>query len=392
MSAIYSGCETAYASLSSAKLHEMQENKEKGSGLISKHIKRYNRILTTILIGNNLVNVISSLLTSFVLGKLISDSLLSIIISTLIVTPLLVIFGEIVPKLIAKQYPKKYLQLFSWYIDVNFWIFWLLTWPISKISKKVYVTNSEEDLKNILNIAQQEGVIQIGESILAKNALDLDSTKVSSHYIKIKDVTTINYKSNIAQAHSIFKETNYSRLPIEQNGKLIGILLLKDIFHLQRGKIINYMKTVPTISANALLSSALEKMRVARAQMAFITENNTSTEILGILTIEDIIEEIVGEIYDEFDDDEQIYEISLEKSRVKSNVSIYDVFKQLEIDLDYLEENEENLSIKDWLLVKMQKDKLYKNSRFVLDEKFAFKVIEKHKNNDKKTIIEVSKL
>ncbi|SYV96982.1 Hemolysin C, partial [Mycoplasmopsis edwardii] len=153
--------------------------------------------------------------------------------------------------------------------------------------------------------------------------MDLDSTKVLSHYIRLKDVTSIRFKANIKEAHEIFKETNYSRLPIEQDGKLIGILLLKDIFHLQKGKIMNYMKQVPTVSANSILSSALEKMRTARAQMAFVTENNNSSEIIGIITIEDIIEEIIGEIYDEYDNEEKIYEISLEKSRVEEDVIMW---------------------------------------------------------------------
>ncbi|UWV92457.1 CBS domain-containing protein [Mycoplasmopsis cynos] len=103
------------------------------------------------------------------------------------------------------------------------------------------------------------------------------------------------------------------------------------------------MKLVPTVSANSILSSALEKMRSARAQMAFVTENNNGSEIIGIITIEDIVEEIIGEIYDEYDE-EKIYEISLEKSRVEDDVIMWDLFKQLEIDESLLEDSEEDLS------------------------------------------------
>ncbi|VEU64953.1 CNNM domain-containing protein [Mycoplasmopsis cynos] len=391
LSAIYSGCETAYSSFSGVKIHEMLENKEKSSKLIERHHKRYNRILTTILIGNNLVNVATSTITAYLISKVIYEERIAIIVSTAVVTPLLVLFGEITPKLIAKQYPKQYLQCFGWYIDLNYWIFWILTWPITKLSKKVYVTNSEDDLKTIINLAQKEGVLQTGESILAQKALDLDSTKVSSHYIKLKDVTSIKFKANIQEALDIFKETNYSRLPIEKDGQLIGILLLKDIFYLKRGKIINYMKLVPTVSANSILSSALEKMRSARAQMAFVTENNNGSEIIGIITIEDIVEEIIGEIYDEYDDEEKIYEISLEKSRVEDDVIMWDLFKQLEIDESLLEDSEEDLSLAKFLILKTKKTKLYKNTRYVLKNKVAFKVLESNLKN-KKAIIEVSKL
>ncbi|WP_416322143.1 CNNM domain-containing protein [Mycoplasmopsis felis] len=389
LSSIYSGCETAYSTLPKSKIYEMVENKETSNKLISKHYNKYNRILTTILIGNNLVNVISSVLMGVFLGKLFTDETLIIIISTAIVTPLLVIFGEITPKLLARKNPKKFLQIFSWWIDLNYWVFWILTWPIHKLSKDVYITNSEEDLKSIINLAQSEGVLQTGESLLAKNALDLDSTKVLSHYIKLKEVTTLSYKSNVNEAIHLFKETNYSRIPVEQNGQLIGILLLKDIFHLKKGKIINYIKRVPLISSNSILSSALEKMRAARAQMGFVVENNNSTDVIGIITIEDIIEEIIGEIYDEYDDDEKIYEISLEKSRVRGDTLIGELFKQLELDPSLLEENEEQLTLYYWFAKKINKPKLYKTSKYTLKDKVSFKVLETNKNKESETLIEV---
>ncbi|MEI2462150.1 CNNM domain-containing protein [Mycoplasmopsis felis] len=389
LSSIYSGCETAYSTLPKSKIYEMVENKETSNKLISKHYNKYNRILTTILIGNNLVNVISSVLMGVFLGKLFTDETLIIIISTAIVTPLLVIFGEITPKLLARKNPKKFLQIFSWWIDLNYWVFWILTWPIHKLSKDVYITNSEEDLKSIINLAQSEGVLQTGESLLAKNALDLDSTKVLSHYIKLKEVTTLSYKANVSEAIHLFKETNYSRIPVEQNGQLIGILLLKDIFHLKKGKIINYIKRVPLISSNSILSSALEKMRAARAQMGFVVENNNSTDVIGIITIEDIIEEIIGEIYDEYDDDEKIYEISLEKSRVRGDTLIGELFKQLELDPSLLEENEEQLTLYQWFAKKINKPKLYKTSKYTLKDKVSFKVLETNKNKESETLIEV---
>ncbi|WP_322876384.1 CNNM domain-containing protein [Mycoplasmopsis felis] len=389
LSSIYSGCETAYSTLPKSKIYEMVENKETSNKLISKHYNKYNRILTTILIGNNLVNVISSVLMGVFLGKLFTDETLIIIISTAIVTPLLVIFGEITPKLLARKNPKKFLQFFSWWIDLNYWVFWILTWPIHKLSKDVYITNSEEDLKSIINLAQSEGVLQTGESLLAKNALDLDSTKVLSHYIKLKEVTTLSYKANISEAIQLFKETNYSRIPVEQNGQLIGILLLKDIFHLKKGKIINYIKWVPLISSNSILSSALEKMRAARAQMGFVVENNNSTDVIGIITIEDIIEEIIGEIYDEYDDDEKIYEISLEKSRARGNTLIGELFKQLELDPSLLEENEEQLTLYQWFIKKINKSRLYKTSKYTLKDKVSFKVLETDKNKESETLIEV---
>nr|WP_233262770.1 CNNM domain-containing protein [Mycoplasma sp. NEAQ87857] len=393
LSSIYSGCETAYSSISAAKIHEMVEKKERFGTLIQRHVKKYNQILSTILIGNNLVNVGSATLMSFIIGQANFDSGTAAIISTAVVTPLLVLFGEIIPKLLAKAHPVMYLKIFGIFIEINYWFFFVLTYPISKLSKKVYETHTEEDLKNFLKIAQNEGVLQTGESLLAQKALDLDSTKVQAHYIKLKDVETIDSKATVAEALDLFIDTNYSRIPVIKEGTLIGIILLKDIFHVnKKERIIDYVKTVPFISANSILSSALEKLRLVRSQMGFVVENNNSNEPIGIITIEDIIEEIIGEIYDEYDDDEEIYEISLEKSRVQSNVIVSEVFKQLEIDTDLLADDEWDLTLRHWLLNKTNKQRLTKNTRYTLDDKVSFKVIEIVKNQKHTAIIEVHKL
>ncbi|VEU70395.1 CNNM domain-containing protein [Mycoplasmopsis glycophila] len=393
LSSIYSGSETAYSTLSPAKLHDMQENKSRFAHLIAKQSKRYNQILSTILIGNNLVNVSSATLMSLLLNYTALSDTQATIISTAIVTPLLVLFGEIVPKLVAKSYPVAFLKTFCIFIEINYWLFFVLTFPISKLSRKVYETNSEEDIKSFLKIAQNEGVLETSESILAQNALNLDSTKVISHYVKLKDVQTIDYKSTVKDALRIFKETNYSRLPVIKEDTLIGVILIKDIFDANhKDRIIDYLKNVPFISANSILSSALEKLRFARSHMGFVVPNNNSNETIGIITIEDIIEEIIGEIYDEYDDDEEIYEISLAKSRVQSNLYVYDVFKQLDIDLTFLTEEEEELDLRSWLLKRTNKIRLTKNFRYNLEDEITFKVVEIIKGPQHYAIIEIHKL
>ncbi|WP_426461523.1 CNNM domain-containing protein [Mycoplasma hafezii] len=393
LSSIYSGSETAYSTISPARLHDMVENKERFATIIQKQSKRYNQILSTILIGNNLVNVGSASLMTYFMARVIGNDETAAIISTAVITPLLVLFGEIIPKLLAKSYPVKFLKTFCLFIELNYWLFFILTYPISKISKKVYETNTEEDIKNFIKIAQDEGVLQTGESILAQNALDLDSTKVSSHYIKLKDVETVDFKATVGEALKIFKETNYSRLPVIKDGQLIGIILVKDIFHVQKSeRVVDYLKNVPNISANSILSSALEKLRAARAQMGFVVENNSSTDTIGIITIEDIIEEIIGEIYDEYDDDEVIYEISLEKSHVQSDVKMNEVFKQLELDTELLEEGESELDLRSWLLKRTNKSRLTKNTKYIIENEISFKVIEIVKNQKFSAIIEVHKL
>ncbi|WP_406618304.1 CBS domain-containing protein [Mycoplasmopsis lipophila] len=188
----------------------------------------------------------------------------------------------------------------------------------------------------------------------------------------------------------MFKETNYSRLPVQKDGQFIGIVHLKDIFFLEKGKIINYFKPIPFISINISLSNALEKMRSAKAQMAFVTQNNNTQEVIGIITIEDILEEIVGEIYDEYDEDEykKIFEISLELFHIMGKTKMKEIIKQLELDLD-LNKEELNLTLTNWLVSKIG-HKIKKSNKFTYND-ITFSVIEmpNDKVNDYKFEVEL---
>lgn len=393
-SAIFSSCETAYTSINPSKIETMIDNKEKGAKLIKKQHMFFNRTISTILIANNLVNIASSALFSYLLSTLIptNKSNLQVIISTCVLTPIIVIFSEVVPKVVAKAHPVGVIKSFYWFIEMLYWLFIPLTYPISKIGKKIYITNTEEEVKSLIDIAKEEGVLEQGESTMVQNALDLDSAKVSQHFIRLKNVDYVSWKSSMQEVLEKFKETNYSRIPIEKDDNLIGIVHLKDIFYLQKGNILNYIKTVPTVSANSILSVALEKMRDSRAQMAFVVNNNTSDKVIGIITIEDIIEEIVGEIYDEFDNDETIYEISLEKCRAKGNVEMKTLWKQLEFeDLfdDFeLPEEEKDMTLYEWFEKQLQ-HKPRKNSKIDYKEKISFKLIEKKTTKNSSDIFEI---
>ena len=393
-SAIFSSCETAYTSINPSKIETMIDNKEKGAKLIKKQHMFFNRTISTILIANNLVNIASSALFSYLLSTLIptNKSNLQVIISTCVLTPIIVIFSEVVPKVVAKAHPVGVIKSFYWFIEMLYWLFIPLTYPISKIGKKIYITNTEEEVKSLIDIAKEEGVLEQGESTMVQNALDLDSAKVSQHFIRLKNVDYVSWKSSMQEVLEKFKETNYSRIPIEKDDNLIGIVHLKDIFYLQKGNILNYIKTVPTVSANSILSVALEKMRDSRAQMAFVVNNNSSDKVIGIITIEDIIEEIVGEIYDEFDNDETIYEISLEKCRAKGNVEMKTLWKQLEFeDLfdDFeLSEEEKDMTLYEWFEKQLQ-HKPRKNSKIDYKEKISFKLIEKKTTKNSSDIFEI---
>ncbi|EGV00130.1 hemolysin related protein [Mycoplasmopsis columbina SF7] len=370
-SGFFSAGETAYTSLNPGKVETLIDKKSFGAKLIKKQYKFFNQTLATILICNNIVNIASSSLISYILSTKIQgiSNDYNVLISTVVMTPIIVLFGEIIPKLVAKAHPIYSAQFLCYPLLFFYYLFWIFTYPISKIGKKIYITNTEEDVKNLIDVAQNEGVLETNESIMAQNALDLDSTKVRKHYIRLKDVSFVSGDDSISVAQEIFLDTNYSRLPVKnKDGEFIGIVLLKDIFHLQRGKIISYLKTIPTISANISLARALEILRMNKAQMAFVTENNNSRETLGIITIEDILEEIVGEIYDEYDEDEwkEISEISLELYHVLSNVKMKDIVKRLEIEIN-ISKKELDMQLKNFLEHRSGK-KMSKSLEYSVDD------------------------
>ncbi|WP_373439293.1 CNNM domain-containing protein, partial [Metamycoplasma equirhinis] len=137
-------------------------------------------------------NIAASTLLVYILSLSLLSPGTSTIISTAVMTPIIVLFAEIIPKLIAKLHPERTVKAFYWFIETLYWLFFPITFPISKIGKKIYITNTEEEVKNLLSIAQNEGVLETNESAMAKNVLDLDSTKVSQHYIKLKNVDYIS--------------------------------------------------------------------------------------------------------------------------------------------------------------------------------------------------------
>ncbi|MEA4115586.1 CNNM domain-containing protein [Mycoplasma sp. 744] len=354
-SSMFSAAETAYTSLNLGKVETLISNKNNFTNkLIKKQYLAFNQVLVTILICNNIVNIASSAILSWILSITLGGTNLEnyiALLSTAVMTPIIVLFGEIIPKLIAKSHPIYTSKTLCYPLLFFYYLFWPFTYPISKIGKKIYITNTEEDLKNIIDVAQNEGVLETNESIMAQNALDLDSVKVKKHFVKLKDITFVEVDNNISRVLEVFAETNYSRLPVKnKENDFIGIILLKDIFTLQKGNISKYIKTVPTLSSNISLSKALEILRSNKVQMGFVTENNSSKEIIGLITIEDILEEIVGEIYDEYDEEEWEYleEISLELYKANSKIKIKTIEKEIEVDLD-LSKDEEKLTLAKWL-------------------------------------------
>lgn len=386
LSAFFSAAETAYSSVSKSKIEIEAKNKKRGAILIKKHYKSFGWTLSTILICNNLVNISASALITFLFTKLLGVSGKATIIATFVITPIIVIFGEIVPKLFAKKNPYKYLIKVSFVMHFFNIILFPITYPLSKIAFNSKITHSEREIKSLIDIAKKEGVLDKHEATLASKALDLDSTSVNKVMVKRKDIIFIDHETTVQDALEIFMREGRSRLPIRKNNEFIGILILKNIFLKPKTDIIsNYKTNTVVVSRHIIVSKALEEMRIHKTHMVLVSEKINSTKIVGLLTIEDIIEELVGEIYDEHDKDLKITEIAHFKWIAIGSAKMSELEKNINLSFENINTSE---NIKYWLQSRINR-KIKKGLIYIYKDKIKFKVISN--KNKEETIIEISK-
>ncbi|CAC13687.1 HEMOLYSIN C [Mycoplasmopsis pulmonis] len=380
LSSFFSSAETAYASLNIAKLNQDVKSKKKSALLIQKQIKSFSKTLTSILVGNNLVNIGFSSMTTLLLSKTLQENEFLITIFTIfLATPLVIIFGEIIPKILAKKYAYQFLKKTCYIVEFFNYLFIIITFPVLYFKKtNENVTNSEMDLKSYVEIANEEGVINKDESKLISNAFDLNSEKVIRHYVKSENITFLNADDNVAKAIELTKKDRYSRIPVKQQNNFLGIIHISDLLGEEpETNIRKYIYQIPKISHFSSLTKALESLRSEKKHMAFVTKKNLESQqeqIIGIITMEDIIEELVGEIYDEYDDDVLILEVSLGKYHVWGNAKMSNFISQSEIDL----EADEDENVSDWIKKRFKK-KIKLNSKFIYKKQLQIKVIEINK-------------
>ncbi len=382
-SAFFSAAETAYSSVSQSKIETSAKNKKRASLLIQKHYSKFGWTLSTILIFNNLVNIAASTLVAYLFSNIMTNQVMATIVATFVMTPIIVILGEIIPKLLAKKYSFGYLTKIAYVMETLNWVFFPLTFPLSKLALSSKVTNTETEIKTMIDLANREGVLEKREATLAKNALDLDSSKIHNIMTSRKSVKTVSIEATISKALEIFAKTGHSRLPVTKKDIYVGVVLLKDIFRVSEGNVSDYVLSVPYISKNSIATKALEKMRKLKTHIAFVSSSKSATKVLGIITIEDIIEEIVGEIYDEHDASKSVREIGLHKLFAIGSASM----KELETISKQKFEDSKDVSIRQWLQSRINRT-IKTGLTYTYKNKYMFKITSN--KNGQETEIEIT--
>jgi CBS domain containing-hemolysin-like protein len=314
LSAFFSASETAFSSLNRIKLKNLAAGGNKRAALVLKIVENYEKLLSTVLIGNNIVNIASSALGTILFVGIFGKA--GVPMTTLIMTILVLLFGEISPKTLAKEAPERVSMRFAPVLRVFIWIFgplnhiftlWKgLVLKVFRVSVDRRVTEAE--LLTFVEEVRQEGGINQGEEDMIRRTIEFDDLTANDIVTPRVDLTAVEISESPEHIEQVFYSTGFSRLPVyrESIDTILGIILLKDFYHfmLKEGGsktegFENILKPAVFVAKSIKIPRLLKTLQEKKAQLAVLVDEFGGT--VGIVTIEDIVEELVGEIWDEHD-------------------------------------------------------------------------------------------
>lgn len=350
LSGFFSATETAFTAVNKVRLKAKAEDGDKGAKRVLKLADKYDRLLTTILIGNNIVNILASSLATLLFVFWIKDNEpLATTLSTVATTVIVLIFGEITPKVLAKEHPEGFARFSSPIISALIYVFMPLNiifagwkWVLLKIFKhKEDNAITDDELKIMVEEAEQEGGINAQESDLIRSAIEFNDLEAKDILVPRVDLVAIDSKTPLDEVDKVFMGTRYSRLPVYKGSidNIVGILHEKDFIKQRSEKNFSLEKAAKPavfVVSTTKISSVLQQLQKSKTHMAVVSGEFGDT--VGIVTMEDILEELVGEIWDEHDDVlADITKVSEEEFKVLGSTSVNDLcdyFDLGEIDSD----------------------------------------------------------
>jgi len=363
LSAYFSATETAFSSLNRIRIKNAANAGNHRAKRVLHLSEHYDKLLSTILIGNNIVNIsMTALATLLFVG--IYGKELGATISTIVVTIVVLIFGEISPKSLAKESPEKFAMFSAPIIRVfifiltpvnTFFTLWkkMLT-KIFKVSKDRTIT--EDELLIMVEEAENEGGIDEQQSELIQNAIEFSELEAFDVLTPRVDVEAIDIDNTKEEIRELFLETGFSRLPVYEDtiDKIIGVLNQKDFHNYilnSRKNVSEYVKPVVFISGTVKIARLLKKMQKIKTHIAVVVDEYGGTE--GIVTMEDIIEELVGEIYDEHDEitTQEIVELQNGSYRVLCSANLEKMLEFFSIE----DEFDDVMTVNGWVVIELDK-------------------------------------
>lgn len=380
MSAYFSATETAYSSLNKIKLKSIANKGNKKAKLALELSEKYDSVISTILIGNNIVNIATASLATVLFTKLLGSS--GVTVSTIVMTILILIFGEISPKSIAKDIPESFaivsaplLNAFCIILKPVNNLFCLWKKVISKVFKiQKHSGITEDEILTIAEEAENEGGINPQQLEIIKSAIELNDQEVIEAFTPRVDMVAIKDSCSKEELLNLFIESGFSRIPVYHDNidNVIGIINEKDLINIvvnnKNGEISSIIKPLNVIQPHMKLSQLLKVLQNNKSHMALIADEYGGT--MGIITLEDILEELVGEIWDEHDKVvNDIEKIAEDEYIVRGNANIEKVLEEFD-----LEEEFEVNSVNGWVMQqfgkipKVGESFEYKNLKIVIQK------------------------
>lgn len=365
-SAFFSGSETALTSVNKTRLKSMAENGDKKAAKTLKLAENYESMISTVLIGNNIVNIASSSIATLIFVAFLGADT-GALVSTIVMTIVVLICGEVLPKNYAKLNADSLAMAVTTPISVLIVVFKPLAALLNALSRLMAkLTGSdkqdkpsvtEEELKYIVESIEEEGVLEEDESDLVQSALDFDEIEVQEIIVPRVDMITIDVEENWEDILAMAKDSKVSRIPVYEGSidNIIGLVHVRDILEDQ---IVHETHDIRSLLTQCLfvhktmnLPKLLEKLRREKMPMAIVTDDYGGT--LGLVTIEDVLEELVGEIWDEYDDvEEEFVKKDDTTYEVSGDYNVYDLMEELDAENRSFESDYNTVS--GWLLEQLE--------------------------------------
>lgn len=345
LSGYFSATETAFSSLNRIRVKNLAEKGNKRAKLVLKLSEQYDVLISTILIGNNIVNILAASLGTLLFVELLGQDI-GATVSTVVMTIVVLIFAEVSPKTIAKESPEKFAMFSAPYIHILISVFapfnlFFKGWK--KLLSKVFKSSdersiTEEELLTIIDEAEEGGGINETEGTLIRSAIEFTELEAADILTPRTDVTFISMDMEKEKIAKTFAETGYSRLPVYEgtHDHVVGIIHHKDfhnfIYHTDV-MLSEYVKPALFITKAKKIDALLKELQLKKMHIAVVLDEFGGT--VGIVTMEDILEELVGEIWDEHDEViHEIEKIGEKHYLVSGHANVEKFFEMIDYDME----------------------------------------------------------
>ena len=360
-SGFFSAAETAYSCASRIKLRALVSNGNKRAAkTLNLAENAFDKLLTTILVGNNIVNITTATLATLFFSKiLVGASADPSVVSTVVVTAAVLLFGEITPKFIASAYPEKFAMAFYPPVKAFYYLFYVFIfifsgwkWLVGKVFRiKGEDKITEEEILTVVEEAEEDGTIRKDETRLIRSVIEFDDVEVGDILVPRVNIVAVDVSASMEEIKDVFYKEGYSRLPVYQDtiDTVIGTIHEKDFFsaYLAGAKNIEgIMQPAVFTTEHIKISNLLKQLQKKKVHLAVVLDEYGGTA--GIITLEDVLEELVGEIWDEHDEEIHYFRNMGGFTLVDGNAPLSEFFAHFELGGE--EEKFDTITLSGWLI------------------------------------------